>query len=282
MTLAVDTMLKVPGTVGAVSNLLQLTGATLSLVNAGYAYFRPDTGDSGIYGFLFDIPLADQIKLSAQITDHYVEGNYAIHDHIALEPLRITLTGAISELVYSQTAEERFAQQILDRLQPLGLVNPNAALTPASAALARRVLANANRAIAAYKKTGEILADTQSYMFSKDRLPAKNAQQRAYQTLTGYFYGRNVGTIETPWAKIPNMAIESITFDQDETTRDLTTVSVAFKQIQKTTADLNVVLEIGKAANSGKGVVDKGVNTGEETTGLKLGKGILSFFGFGG
>jgi hypothetical protein len=44
-----------------------------------------------IAGFIFDIEGTTQHNLISDITDHYVEDNTAIQDHIALKPLTITL-----------------------------------------------------------------------------------------------------------------------------------------------------------------------------------------------
>ena len=49
-------------------------------------------------GFLFNILGEEVVTLTADATDHYVEDNSAIQDHIALKPITITLHGYIGEV----------------------------------------------------------------------------------------------------------------------------------------------------------------------------------------
>lgn len=267
MTVSANTFGSVPGLIGNASNLLQISGAALSLGSAALAYFRPSTSPRGINGFLFDIPLSDQVKLTAQITDHYVEGNYAIHDHIALEPVRITLTGVLCELVYAQSPLERLINQALDRLQPIQFVSPELAINPTQTALVRQTLAEANRLKSAVQKTADIAEDLYSWVTKGT--PAETRQQEGFRFLKQLFDTREVGTVETPWATFTDMVIESVTFDQDEMTRDLTTVTAQFKQIRKADATIGVKLELGKAAQSAAAVAEKGTNSGPESSWLK-------------
>ena len=62
------------------------------------AIVRPNNPPAGIAGFLFDLQADDEIHLQSDITDHYVEDNTAIQDHIALRPEEITLKGLVAEL----------------------------------------------------------------------------------------------------------------------------------------------------------------------------------------
>ena len=51
-----------------------------------------------VSGFLFDVKGRDELTLASNITDHYVENNSAIQDHIALKPITIRLNGFVGEL----------------------------------------------------------------------------------------------------------------------------------------------------------------------------------------
>lgn len=72
--------------------------AALSTLNKK-AIVRPDNPPPGIAGFLFDIVGDEMVMLTSEITDHYVEDNTAIQDHVALAPEQITVKGIVAELV---------------------------------------------------------------------------------------------------------------------------------------------------------------------------------------
>lgn len=48
---------------------------------------------------VFDIIRSHSASLSAQITDNYVENNFAIHDHIAFAPTTVTLAGLVANMI---------------------------------------------------------------------------------------------------------------------------------------------------------------------------------------
>src|SRR5260221_4663943 len=47
--------------------------------------------------FIFDYEGEQSLSLEADITDHFIEDNTSIQDHIALKPVRITTHGFIGE-----------------------------------------------------------------------------------------------------------------------------------------------------------------------------------------
>ena len=99
------------------------TGA-LSLVSTTAALFKSQ-GIKGIQGFVFDVPLENTITLRSQITDHYVEENYAIQDHVAVEPIRIRAAGKVGELVYTQDELQMYISTVLAMLAPISGPGPN-------------------------------------------------------------------------------------------------------------------------------------------------------------
>lgn len=67
------------------------------------AIVRPNNPPAGIAGFLFDVDLNQRAELTSDITDHYVEANTAIQDHIALRPETVVLRGLVAELKYTNS-----------------------------------------------------------------------------------------------------------------------------------------------------------------------------------
>ena len=207
----------------ATSSAIQVGGSALSLVAAGKALLFGNDLPAGIAGFVFDIPVNEHVQLAAQITDHYTEKNVASQDHIAFEPTRITLTGIVAELMYSKSALEEYVQQVLDRLSPLGILTPEQSLS------AQQHLSEVSRLkSAATSAIGQLssLAGMFSGKFGKTN------QQKAYITLTEMYNNRSLLTVETPWKTFENMAIESLSFEQDESTKEMTTVTATFKELR--------------------------------------------------
>lgn len=66
------------------------------------AIVRPNNPPPGIAGFLFDIELEQKVELTSDITDHFVENNTAVNDHIGLRPEMVTFQGVVAELVGTQ------------------------------------------------------------------------------------------------------------------------------------------------------------------------------------
>lgn len=274
---------KAPGFIGGASNLLQISGAVMNLASATIAVFKPRIRPAGINGFLFDIPLNDEVKYTAQVTDHYVEGNFAIHDHVAIEPIRITTTGVLCELVYEETPIERLLSQYMDTLGLISVfgvqlgkagigggvfAQPNFGLSASYPAAVRSILVEAHRAKAAFDKTKDAYENLMAWLATGTG--AGTRQQNGYDELVAMFKGRTIGSVDTPWESFDDMIIESLVFNQDETTRDATTVTVTFKQIKMASANISIIAQAAKAAQTKAKKIPKG-NTKEKTL-LKAGK----------
>jgi hypothetical protein len=208
--------------------------------------------------FLFDIPTTEDLTLTAQITDHYVEANYAIQDHVALEPVRITLVGNIAELVCKKSELEKYAEQILDRLQPWGVLSPQQSLS------AQQTLAEALRLKNAINSAVKIGTDLYNDVTSGgEASPEKGAQRQAYSTLENMWKNRSVVSVETPWKTFPSMLIESISFSQDESTKDMSTITIVVKEFRVAETTTGIGLLKGRISSQASDIVDKGKVPGE-------------------
>lgn len=67
--------------------------------NADYAILSVFES-TGIAGFKFHVPEREQVTFQSDITDHYIEDNTPVQDHIALKPIEITLQGYQGEYFY--------------------------------------------------------------------------------------------------------------------------------------------------------------------------------------
>jgi hypothetical protein len=245
-------------TISGASSAINIGGSALSLIGMGSALFKGRSLKKGIDGFLFDIPLTDNVSYSANITDHYAEDNSSIQDHIGLDPLKITMTGKIAELVYTKTQQLTFLSAMVDRLAPLGVFSPKQALQ------AQKAISTANQALSAIdtlQKTYNNLAD-----IFKDE-PSKNAQQKAFATLENMFLGRSIISVETPWKTYTSMAIESFSADQDAESLMETTFTISFKQMRFVGTTTNIGSLVGRIAAQKSGIVNKGLQSGTTKSG---------------
>ena len=78
--------------------------------------------------YFFDIVSSDTINYASNITDNWVENNTAIHDHIALSPLTVSLKGLCGEKIYEAEQAEldyvtELAQAQVKNAVPIELAN---------------------------------------------------------------------------------------------------------------------------------------------------------------
>ena len=239
------------GATAGVTNLVQKGGSVIALGLATKALLKPDTEVEGIDGLLFAIPLTESLAFQAQITDHVVEDNSVMQDHIAISPIKITLTGMVSELVLTKSKIEAYAETVLNTLGSLDVLSPSLSQSAASAlSTATRAKQAAEQILSKAKNISDILKGN----------PTKTKQQEFYLDLKQKFFGRGLYTVQTPWETLKNMAIESLSFDQDESTKEWTTINITLKQItlaqtKKVKKELKGRIKNQKADKTKKGPV---------------------------
>lgn len=210
-------------TISGVSNSIGIKGSALSLIPAGISLITPQQGLPGFAGMVFDCPLTENVTMSAQVTNHYTEDNSFVSDHISFEPVSISLTGKISELVYKKSEGLAFLSAAIQRLQPLGLISPAMGVKAQRAINTVDQFRSAiNSAIGTFNNLASI--------FEED--PIKTKQGKAFKKIEELFNGRTVMTVETPWKTFKNMVIETWSADQTEESIYETTFSVTFKELR--------------------------------------------------
>jgi hypothetical protein len=207
------------------SQTLKVAGAATDLAASSRALIKKQDAKivDGINGFVFSIPQTESLNFQAQITDHWTETNVAIQDHIAIEPTKITLTAIVSEVVWSKDKAAAAAEQAIQRAMEVPALRP-------------AVDQNTTQYLAAYDESrrqydSALKSYTTLNDLYKNNQVANTKQGEAYGTLSQYFLTRTLCTVNTPWKFFTNMAIESLSFNQDETTKDYSTITVTFKQI---------------------------------------------------
>jgi hypothetical protein len=222
---------------GAATNTVAIGSAALSTIPLTKALFTSKQLPKGIAGFVFDIPETENVSLNAQITDHYAEDNFAIQDHVAFDPIKITLVGRIGELIYYRYEYLDYIETVLNRLGPLNVLKPTQSIA------VQQSLAIAQRGMSAYESATKVYGDLKQ-LFSNE--PALNMQQKFYKSMSDLFNDRAMITVETPWKTFDNMIIESISADQDNTTTTESTFTITFKQLRVVGTKTNVGLLTGR------------------------------------
>lgn len=228
------------------SNQLNIVGASLGLINnvANQYIVRP-TGvgqTGGINGFVFDFLGQEEVTLESDITDHYVEDNYATQDHIAQRPIKYVAKGYIGEL------SQLFPNSILSILTTVQTLDAIDVFKPVFSAQANQVY---NRISAEGSQVVNVIGQAQSlYSLVSGVLTGASKQQNAFTTFVNFWQNRVSCSIETPWGVLYSMYVERVTPVQSEHTQIITEFTVTFKQI-RLTSTLTSPLTITNQAGSG-------------------------------
>lgn len=207
---------------------------------------RPTGGNttSGINGFVFDIIGDEQMIIDSDITDHFVEDNYAIQDHISLRPVRFSVHGYVAELV------DIFPNGLLGILTKIQSLQSIGGYFPVFAAQATQVYASVANVVA---KAGEVVNQAKNiYSLITGASTSSSKQQNAYQTFYQMWLSRQLCSVETPWGILNNMAIESMRPLQKENTNLVTDFEIIFKQINVVSTKFIPSLKILNPAGSGQ------------------------------
>lgn len=204
----------------------------------------------GQIGHYFQVATEDSITFQSQITDNYIENNTAIQDHIAINPVTITMRGYIGELVFTepvsfwnnitgflggQIAKSDIATTLTTKLTPLtALLPPVDNITQAAKNTVQYVEASFDR----YKKVYDQL-------FNSQNISHISQQEDTAEKLKQLWQNRTLVEVITPYGYYENMAIQSISLTQGNTTTQ-SDLSVTLKQInfattQTTKPDTNVM-----------------------------------------
>lgn len=179
--------------------------------------------------FVFDYEGEQSLQFKSDITDHYIEDNTSIQDHIALPPERITTHGFIGEL-------NDITPKLLQPLKTAALkLTTLVAYAPAVSETADIAFQEAQYAYQlAINAANAAVSAWTSIAGGGGGKPVQSKQQVALTTLYQYWAKRSLFTVQTPWAIFTNMAIESCRAVQDESTDQVSEFELTFKQMRFT------------------------------------------------
>lgn len=231
----------------------------------------------GIGGFLFDYEGETNVTYQAEITDHWIETNDPVQDHIAQKPVRLMLRGFIGELVLKQ---------------PAGLVGALATLqsklttvpayigkyTPGTIALLQRGVTTAQNTVNTIDQGLQRVKNIVGLF--PGAAPQKSKQQQAFSQLTALYLSRQVFTVQTPYTSFDSMVIETLTFIQPEETKYWSDISVTMKQLRFVDTQVSSTKAAfgGRAAKQREAQVSQGNTKGTPQSAsilYQIGAGLL-------
>lgn len=232
--------------------------------------------DKNLVRYLFFQTVTDDnVTFQSQITDNWVENNTAIHDHIAISPVTISMKGLIGELVYTSEQaeldyEKELAQANAINSQDVVLAQfGNNALTdiggkltaisayfPEVSNITQQAQNMWNRHEASARKanriakilTGQNKQTLKSKMNSYSGLSSNVRHSKLKEigeSLKDYWINRKSLTANTPFGDFENMYITSVTLHQGNENFigeiDITLKQLRFTQTLTTSADKDVL-----------------------------------------
>lgn len=191
--------------------------------------------------FVFDLKKEYKMTLSSDITDHYVEDNVAIQDHIGLKPIILDVVGSISEINLIDTKMDAKKESekglfnsldsYLNRMGSLSSFAPNIvnqALDIYNSA--KFAYATVNKLINTGKTSGSGIDYTEGY----DENVIKQTKQFEWiNWFKTQWENRASFSIVTPYGVLTDMYIMELSSSQPENTRYITNLNIRFKQIRK-------------------------------------------------
>jgi len=237
-------------------NIGDLYSESLAAVNAAtdlilvspekYTGFTESTLSKNTVGFKFQIVGDEVLNLQSDITDHYAEDNSSIQDHIALRPIRFTVSGFIGELTNEVPDALEAVKETADRLGTLSYYLPSISNT------AQRIY---NTAIQVYQ-LGQKIKNAGAVSAS---VKVQTKQEKAYQDLEKLWRNRTLFWVATPYGQFSNMAIENISVTQSADSKFISDFSITFKEVKFSKVSLATKDQSGRISDI---VVNKGQGVG--------------------
>ena len=194
--------------------------------------------------FVFDIKREYKYNLSSDITDHYVEDNVAIQDHIGLKPIILEVTGSIAEVnlyeedrkvegTFGQDNQFNSLDSFLYRMGSLTSFAPNIINQAADIYnTANFVYSTVNKMVNFDKRGTSRSGYDYTEKYNEEVIKATR-QCDWVKWFTTQWWNRASFTIVTPYGVLTDMYIMDLSASQPENTRYVTNLNIKFKQIRK-------------------------------------------------
>lgn len=225
----------------------------------GYTPLQTDPTAAPRETFYFTIESENSITHESDVTDHWVEDNTAIQDHVGLKPVIIATNSFVGEVSTKiDGALGELNDLVEEKLTVVSQYLPN--LTAA----ATQVLNTAKQTIEVAKKA----KDAAIGVYDKLKGNAgenKTKQQIAYAQLKTCWEERTLFLVRTPWDQFDNCIIQSLKVTQDGATENISNFEVTFKQLRFVHAFASDKLRGGRNATQASKLKNLGASTPTES-----------------
>ena len=205
----------------------------------------------------FTIEGEQSISFESDITDHYVESNEAIQDHVALRPVQIQTSSYVGEVTNKIDGPLGEFDHLIE--EKLTVVNQ---YLPKVTAYGTQLLNTAKQAIAVAKKTKDAVGSAWDKIRGKGSAVEKmTKQQEIYNRFYTYWKNRTLFLVRTPWAQYDNCVIQSFRSSQGAETENVSVFDVTFKQLRFVRAYNKGKIRSGRNATQAGGKKNLGAST---------------------
>lgn len=209
-----------------------MTSPLSLLTNGLKQYVVSPVNAFGLGGFVFDVEGETVQTLTSEITDHFLEDNSSVQDHISLRPKRVTLRRYVGELVHEP--DQSLTSQVQSVVQKLTTLS---SFLPTLSDAAEQIFSLKQEDVT-FNKLRDTLSSTtinkltDYWAFSQNLLGQESRQQRAFSYLKALQEQRILVSLQTPFEFLNNMAIESIVATQPEGSKYISEFAITLKQIR--------------------------------------------------
>ena len=237
-----------------------------------------NVNDSDIDGFKFHILEREQVDMEADVSDHYIDTNRAVQDHIAWKPIKISMVGKVGEYYNDITENKGYS---VAYYQVMGVVNSYlprntdfaifrqikstvSRMTGGSGFLNRIANTLTSEAYGVLLNAIKQLNYDLVTLFEEEVQLERMEQVKAYVLLESFFKVGIPLKITTSWRSYENMICTNLKPIRDGNA-DVTEFNVTFKQISTaSTIETNKTIAKERTAQQKSDVVDNGKTTGNK------------------
>lgn len=196
-------------------------------------------GATGIAGFKFHVPQTEMVNFENEVTDHYIDTNSAIQDHIVQKPITITVSGLVGDYFYSNNEIEDMVALITPTLALVKEFLPNITdrtvkrLTDAQSGhinLPNIQIPDENVYFQLQGEKNFEFNIVDLFKLFQNLYKIKSAQTRAFIFFECLWKSRARFSVETTWKRYDNMIVQRVQAKRDNNA-DITEFSITFKQI---------------------------------------------------
>ncbi len=188
----------------------------------------------GIAGFEFDIAEEHKSELIAEITDHFVEDNSTIQDHIAIKPEKLTLRGFIGELTDIRSTAKTEVIELFEKLTIVASLLP---VLDNAATQSQGLIKKSKQDDGVAALSDEVGTGVDIFQAVQQLIPPSTNQERGYRFFKALFEAKQLVAVDTPFGFFSDMAIENIVATQGEN-RFISDFTVTLKKFRTATTKL--------------------------------------------